>query len=36
MIGAIVLTIHPTHGVKRQDINEQLERNFNTTIVLRS
>jgi len=36
MIGAIVLTIHPTHGVKRQDINEQLNRQFETTIVLRS
>lgn len=36
MIGAIVLTIHPTHGVKRQDINEQLNREFLSTIVLRS
>jgi len=35
MIGAIVLTIHPTHGVRRQDINDQLIRDFQTTIVLR-
>ena len=36
MIGAIVLTIHPTHRVKRQDINEQLTRDFTSTIILRS
>jgi hypothetical protein len=28
MIGAIVLTAHPSHAVKRQDINLQLARSI--------
>lgn len=34
MVGAIVLTTHPTHAVKRQDINLQISRDFHSTIIL--
>lgn len=33
MIGAIVLTTHPSHSVKRQDIHLQLQRDFSTTVI---
>jgi len=36
MIGAIVLTMYKRVGVRRQDINEQLSRDFKETIRLTS
>jgi len=33
MIGAIVLTAHPSHAVKRQDINIQLERSISIILT---